>query len=317
MFAPSISVQPNFFTTYMSWVDSTPRPRKKNNGLFMPATKITHGLISQKANKRIRRAIDWLIAIAKDKELGDAQTGKNYVWRLNFVTLTLCSKQKHSDKVIKESLLNQFLTELRAKYGCKHYVWRAEAQANGNIHFHVVTDVYIPWRTLRTDWNRIQNKLNYVDEFEIKHRHNDPNSTDVHSTKKIRNLSAYLAKYCGKNTKGYTMLCTQALPVNPTFAPFKNVSHHAPKKGAKIFRQIHGNLWGLSQTLSKLKSANEVMDQELEEEVNYVQTNYPEHVKWFDFARVYLINFNQAIEIGLKRIPQLLLNYCMPILQSG
>lgn len=314
MFAPSISVQPNFFTTYVSWINATPKPRKRNQGYFMPVSKLTHGLISEKANKRIRRAIDWLIAIAKDKELGDAKSKTNYIWRLNFVTLTLCSKQLHTDNEIKEKLLNQFLTELRAKYGCKHYVWRAEAQANGNIHFHVVTDVFIPWRALRTDWNRIQNKLGYVDRFAEKFKHNDPNSTDVHSTKKIRNLSAYLAKYCGKNTKGYTLLKTQVSEVNPTFAPFKNITHKAPKKGAKIFRQINGNLWGLSQTLSKLKAASEVIDYELEEEINYVQRNYPEHVKWFDFARVYLINFNQAIEIGLKRIPQMLLNYCLPIL---
>lgn len=317
MFAPSISVQPNYFTTYMSWVDSKPRPRKRHNLFNMPTSRLTHGLISEKANKRIKRAIDWLVAIAKDKELGDASTNKSYMWRLNFVTLTLSSKQIHSDNEIKSKLLNQFITELRQKYGCKHYVWRAEAQANGNIHFHVITDVFIPWRSLRTDWNRIQNKLGYVDAFASKYGHNDPNSTDVHSTIKIRNLSAYLSKYCGKNTKGYTLLKTQCTAVNPTFAPFKNVTHRAPKKGAKIYRQINGNLWGLSQTLSKLKAASDVIDSEIENEINYVLDNYPEHVKFFDFARVFLINFNQCLEIGLKRIPQMLYNYCMPILQSG
>lgn len=309
MFAPSISIKPNFFTTFVTWVDKTPMPRKRGNGFKQPLSRLTHGLISKKANRRIKNAIDWMLAITKEKELNNVKTSKNYTWRVNFITLTLSSRQIHPDGIIKAELLNQFLTEIRQKYGCKNYLWRAESQANGNIHFHVITDVFIPWRNLRSNWNRIQNKLGYVDRFEQKFGHNDPNSTDIHSVKKIRNLSAYLAKYCGKNAKGYTILATQANKTNTTFAPFINHSHYPPKKGAKFFRQIHGNLWGLSQQLSKLKSANDVIDSEIEQEVDFVHRVYPELVKYFDFARVYLLNFNQAIEIGLKRIPQLLYDY--------
>lgn len=316
MFAPSISVKPNLFTTYVSWVDSTPAPRRSTNGLFMPISKLTHGLVSKKANARIKNAIDWLLAITRDKELSNVKTSKNYTWRVNFITLTLSSKQMHSDKIIKEQLLNQFLVEIRKKYGCRNYLWRAEAQANGNIHFHVITDVFIPWRALRTDWNRIQNKLGYVDRFRDKSGKDDPNSTDIHSVAKIKNLSAYLAKYCGKNSKGYVVLATQASPFAPTFAPFKNKSHYPPKNGAKIYRQIHGNLWGLSQQLSKFKSAKDVIDSEIEQEVEFVQREYPELVKWFDFARVYLLNYNQAIEIGLRRIPKLLYDYTIGLINT-
>jgi hypothetical protein len=283
----------------------------------MPLTKITHGLISKKANKRIRNAIDWLIAITKEKETLNVKTNTTYFWRVNFITLTLCSKQAHSDKEIKDILLNQFLTELRQKYGLKNYVWRAESQSNGNIHFHIVTDIFIPWRVLRTTWNRIQNKLGYVDAFEKKYGHNDPNSTDVHSVQKIRNLSAYLSKYCGKNAQGITVLCTQATEKAPTFAPFLNKSHYPPKADTKYFRQIHGNLWGLSQQLSKFKAAQDVQDSEIEQEIEYVHKTYPEVVKYFDFARVFMLNYNQCIEIGLKRIPELLYNYTFKILQSG
>jgi len=316
MFAPSISIKPCFFTTYVSWQDSTPAPRKIKSSWAMPISTISHGLVSEKANKRIKNAIDWLLFTVKEKEATNVKTNSQYLWRVNFITLTLCSKQIHSDNEIKKTLLNQFLTEIRAKYGCKNYVWRAESQSNGNIHFHVITDVFISWRNLRTDWNRIQAKLGYVDAFELKFKHRDPNSTDVHSVQKIKNLSAYLSKYCGKNAKGYTVLKSQANDHNPTFAPFINKSHVPPKKDAKFFRQIDGNLWGLSQQLSKMKSAVSVIDEELEEEVRFVQDNYPEKVKWFDFARVYLINFNQALEIGLKRIPQMLYDYTMQALND-
>lgn len=125
-----------------------------------------------------------------------------------------------------------------------------------------------------------------------------------------------MAKYCGKNSKGYVVLATQASPFAPTFAPFKNKSHYPPKKNARIYRQIHGNLWGLSQQLSKFKSAQDVIDSEIEQEVEFVQREYPELVKWFDFARVYLLNYNQAIEIGLKRIPKLLYDYTVGLLNT-
>ena len=316
MFAPSISVKPNFFTTYVSWIDSTPAPRKMNNGLFMPPSKITHGLISQKANRRIKNAIDWLIHITKPKEATNHKTNTQYFWRVNFITLTLCSKQIHTDNEIKAQLLNQFLTEVRQKYGLKNYLWRAESQSNGNIHFHIVTDVFIPWRTIRDTWNRIQNKLGYVDRFAEKFGHSDPNSTDVHSVQKIRNLSAYLSKYCGKNAKGYTIMATQTQAKNPTFAPFINKSHRPPKKDAKFFRQIHGNLWGLSQQLSKLKSAADVIDYGIEEEINWLQQYHPTLVKWFDFARVFLVSYEQALKFGLVRIPKLLYEYTKATLNT-
>ena len=309
MFAPSISVKPNFFTTFVTWVDSTPTPRKSSNGLFQPLSRLTHGLISKKANGRIKTAIDWLLAITKDKQITHEKTGRIYDWRINFITLTLSSKQVHSDNEIKSKLLNQFLVEIRKYHGCTNFLWRAESQANGNIHFHICCDVFIPWRDLRTRWNRIQNKLGYVDRFTLKTGKVDPNSTDIHSVQKVRNLSAYLAKYCGKNAKGYTVLATKAMAKNPTFAPFKNISHCKPKVGSKFFRQIHGNLWGLSQQLSKLKSAMEVIDCGLEEEIQFIQREYPHLVKWYDFARVYLVNYSQLLTIGCNRIANTLYQY--------
>ena len=137
--------------------------------------------MSYKANKRVRLAIDWMVYLSKKKPLYSAEKKNKYQFKLNFITLTLPSKQKHSDNEIKATLLNQFLIELRHKYKLHNYLWRAESQANGNIHFHVVTDIFVPWRTLRTDWNRIQEKLGYISRYQEKTGKDDPNSTDVHN----------------------------------------------------------------------------------------------------------------------------------------
>jgi hypothetical protein len=47
----------------------------------------------------------------------------------------------------------------------ENYVWRLEFQGNGNVHYHLVTDTFIDYFFCLKVWNRIINKLGYVDEF--------------------------------------------------------------------------------------------------------------------------------------------------------
>ncbi|MGV4586845.1 rolling circle replication-associated protein, partial [Ornithobacterium rhinotracheale] len=62
---------------------------------------------------------------------------------LSFVTLTLPSAQKHHDRVLRK-ILAKYLDHLKKVYGLKNYLWKAETQKNGNIHFHVLIDTQIP-----------------------------------------------------------------------------------------------------------------------------------------------------------------------------
>ena len=121
---------------------------------------------------------------------------------LTFVTLTLPSKQGHEDNEIKRTCLIPFIQTLQRKYNVWNYFWRAEAQKNNNIHFHLIIDSYIDHISLKGEWNKCINKLQYVDEFEKKHGHTNPNSTDIHKLNDIHNSAAYLIKYVSK-TDGY------------------------------------------------------------------------------------------------------------------
>ena len=68
---------------------------------------------------------------------------RNFKFKLNLITLTLPSKQnEHSDNEIKHRALNNFFTQLRTKHNLVNYVWKAEKQKNGNIHFHIITDKF-------------------------------------------------------------------------------------------------------------------------------------------------------------------------------
>lgn len=287
---PYVSIKPNYLTSYTYFDNTSSNTFDSVFDHVQPESNKHHGLISTKANRRVRLAIDWMCLMSKDKYVHSENTGGGFTFKLNFITLTLSSKQRHSDNEIKSKLLNQFLVEIRKTYNCIYYLWRAESQRNGNIHFHIVTDQFIPWRALRTRWNRIQEKLGYVSAFSAKTGKGDPNSTDVHSIKKVKNLPSYLSKYCGKNAKGYTVLATLA-----TSEPFKPKSwltykHPQLNPKAKFFRQIHGRLWGLSQALSKLKSCRNEISEEMNRELEYLKAKAPERVKFKDYIGIYLFD---------------------------
>lgn len=120
------------------------------------------------------------------------------VRKLTFITLTLPSKQAHSDNELKRNALTHFITRIK-NLGVRHYFWRAEAQKNGNIHFHIIADKYLDWSLVRSIWNGILENYGYIDEFEAKNGHRNPNSTDIHSLKKVKNVVDYILKYLTKS----------------------------------------------------------------------------------------------------------------------
>lgn len=306
---PYLSITPSRLCTYIKY-DSI-----GNSGSSTKYHDLTnvdnraHGLLSFKANKRVSRAIDWMIYLSKEKPLPVKNGRTDIKFKLNFITLTLSSPQIHTDNVIKSQLLNQFLTELRTKFNCTNYFWRAESQSNGRIHFHVCTDVFIPWRVLRSSWNRIQDKLGYVQRYTAKTGKSDPNSTDIHAINKVKNLASYLSKYCSKNAKGYTILASYAgtEACKPKFwLSFKQPKFN-PK--AKIYRQIHGKLWGQSRGLSRYSSAKCEITDEIQKELDFLQSVKADKVKFFERATLYLIDIQDIIKRKCMSIGSKFLNY--------
>ena len=103
--------------------------------------------------------------------------GKPY---MVFITLTLPSAQVHDDRVINRQCLQPFLVGLKRHHGITHYFWRAEAQENGNVHYHILTDRYIDKRDLQLEWLRAINKLGYEDRYYEQSGKVDAPCTDVH-----------------------------------------------------------------------------------------------------------------------------------------
>ncbi len=199
--------------------------------------------VSKHSASLIRDKVSAMLMMSKKQWVYCKLEKKWFQFQLNFITLTLSSPQFTTDTDVKEKLLNTFLTRLRQDYGVTQYIWRAEAQGNGRIHFHILINKYIHWSKVREMWNIIQKNNGYLDNFYQNYHHYNPNSTDIHSIKRIRNLGAYLSKYMSKE---------QADDVKPDLVEteiYKNGIYNVETRR----RLIIGRIWGCSYFLSNLK----------------------------------------------------------------
>lgn len=157
------------------------------------------GMLSRKAVGKMKNAINWLLCSAKDKMVYSKERDAWFTFKINFVTLTLPDTARPvTDEQFKGALVQPFLSYMRKFYNLGNYVWKLEFQKNGKLHLHLATETFIHWRNIRKCWNTILGHNNLLVDFYNEFGHADPNSTDVHSVRKIKNLAGYLAKYMSK-----------------------------------------------------------------------------------------------------------------------
>ena len=185
--------------TYFDWGGyKRPQSTLKKSKCAQPVIAYS-GILSVSAKSKLIRSINLLVAISLPKKAKHFDSGKEFTFRVNFITLTLPSPQGEvSDEDLKKSCLKSWLEYWKDKLPGMSYVWRAERQKNGNLHFHVTTDRYILYSNIRDTWNNRLAKFGFISAFEKKNGHRHPNSTDVHAVANIRNLGAYIAKYMSK-----------------------------------------------------------------------------------------------------------------------
>lgn len=199
VYGAGLSISPSRAVSYRVRLDNGRRYKGRGIGLAATDNNSSSGILSAKGAVRLENAVQWLIMAAKWQEVYSYECQRYVRFKANMVTLTLPSKQQHTDQQIKAKVLNQFLVEARRWLGLGQYVWRAETQMNGNIHFHLITTTFLEPFRLREVWNRCCEKLGYITAFEQQHGHRNPNSTDVHSIKHVRKLGSYMSKYVAKN----------------------------------------------------------------------------------------------------------------------
>jgi len=287
---------------------------------YQPVQRFHNFKISEQAQKTIKLKINWLYFLAKSKKI-TTYSGKQIPdFKLNFATLTLPSKQKHPTKQITQECFNQLLTELRTRLKMNNYVWRLEFQKNGNVHYHLVTDVYIDYNFLLRIWNRIIEKLGYVSEFSnkmqamslldywqsvknykgidfsiakkrylngVSEKWSKPNSVDVKSVKSKNQIAGYIAKYFGKD-KGENPNCNE----NDT----KDNS-------------IGMRLWFCSQSLSKLDKVSDFIEGMNDDLVSIVRKAKDYKVFIHEYCTTLFFTISKILDSSKNILISILNNY--------
>lgn len=341
---PQIIVHPSSIILYDRpvWKGIKPVRQKLSTGQFdQNGTLLTfknsdrkaHGNVSIQAKRKMSKALDYLLTIATEKKVFERVSGKTVIFKVAFVTLTLTSKQIHPDSEIINKCLNSLLLELKKYYSVKHYLWRAEKQKNGNIHFHLVIDKFIPYYELRNRWNRIINKLGYVDRyqenmkefyksgFKVSNNKNDkrpeplqyiayqkaltsnfncPNSTDIHSTRKINNLKKYLTKYMTKNENQNKE--------NET-GNSNDVQENEVETIARLSQT--GRIWGCNHELSNIEGFQSEIDSEISDEITKLCKSGKVHIYRDTYYTVITVNFQDLKRLGSENLFYYFANYLL------
>lgn len=306
---PHVAVHPSQINLYSTIEWHGKKPFRPKTDHLIKSDKKTNGKVSSQASRKISRAIDYLLFMASDKNCPSKIHGKNFKFKISFITLTLPSAQIHSDNEIKEKCLNQFFVEARKRWHVINYLWRAEKQKNGSIHFHILCDRFIPWSELRDVWNRIVNKLGYVERYRtamrdfhsggfacrkelLKHwsyenqlkayqkgKANDwasPNSTDIHSIKKVTDVRKYVLKYTSKDDPNGS---------------------------------IEGRIWGCNFELSNIKGGVEVAYSSISNEINIISQSGRFRIYKADYFTVMDVKADELLELGCNQLFKIFSDY--------
>lgn len=158
------------------------------------------GKLTAGGKKRLTKAVTILTTCIKPQFIYN-EVSKRYHWhKLSFVTLTVSDHQKKlTGKTAYRLLLSHFLQWLRRTHNVRTYIWKAELQKNGQIHYHITTPAFIHYQKVRDVWNNLQRKAGLLDKYAQEHGHYNANSTDIHEVKGVNDLAAYLIKYIAKS----------------------------------------------------------------------------------------------------------------------
>jgi hypothetical protein len=210
------------------------------------------GRMTKQAQKRMTKAITLLSQISKAKWIVNPVSGRYQYFKLSLITLTVSSVSLVPHKEAYKKLLSPFLEWLRYTVGCRHYVWKAELQERGQIHYHLMIPKFIDYRVLREKWNRLQSDSGYLREYVSKTKKVNPNSTDVKAIGNEKNVSKYLIKYL---SKGEAKELLKAKFKAENDYQFKRISKEELQKVVDLFNagtpKIDGKLWDCSENLNE------------------------------------------------------------------
>jgi len=335
-FPQHIKIAPNsltLFTPKSVFIDDSRNFRAKKdvcdhkheNSDQISRSNCHDGFISFKAAARLQTKIKYLFWLSKCFTIKRNELVCLPNNKISFVTLTLSSDQLHSDSYIKRFMIGQFCIELNNRYPGLLYIWRAEKQKNGNIHFHFLLNKFIQWQFIRKLWNRIQKKEGYLQRYQAKFSKmwfeeyltsitnfkidklpkyriaynlgvkcgwSDPNSIDVVNIKSIKNIYAYISKYmCKDNDNRETMSDDQ-----------------------RDNLKIEGRIYYCCSAISCINSNSLPIDEHITMDLDKIHLARPDCIYYSDYFICIRLSIEQCFNLGAFHIYHLFIIHTNTIL---
>lgn len=261
----TVTIRANYLTIFSQVFNDNGSLFRKVTDNRKTNTNKVKGTLSSGSRKSLGLACEHLLFSARPKRIRNRHTGHVFTHRASAITLTLPSQQIHCDKTIKEVCLNNFLQCLRSQHYMSSYVWRAEVQKNGNLHFHIITPEHIDMDDIRRYWNQSTELLGYCSRYSSDHLRLPPPSTEIKEVKSFRDCARYLRKYMSKGSQG---------------------------------RPICGAQWDASQSNKGYQPASVQIDSRISEELNFLIRSNTKKVIYGDFATTILVDIDELQRKG-------------------
>lgn len=180
-----------------------------------------------------------------------AASGKFIDHQVSFITLTLPAEQRHEDHYITREVLGTFLDKCRKLGFFENYLWRAEKQGNGNIHYHIMTDSYAPFSLFRRVWYVALRKYGYLQDYQRKFQNMSFEEYREQPFNANASPTTVAARYArGRRNDWQEPPCIDVEFVNGSSGVSRYVSKYVSKADDSGDLHVSGRCWGASQSVS-------------------------------------------------------------------
>ena len=192
-----------------------------------------------------------VLALSSQKRQVKNWKGEFITHLCTFITLTLPSQQNHTDAEITKVVLGSFLDKCRKLGLLQNYVWKAEKQKNGNIHYHILTDTFASFSTFQNIWILALEKLNYVEKYTEKfskmslYRYGQQ---PFNANKKPAEIAAAYGR--GAQNKWKKPPCIHTMPLSDVRSIAQYISKYVSKSDNDNANIVTGRTWSASQSVT-------------------------------------------------------------------
>lgn len=314
---PCFQIRYDSLIFYQEYINRKKPSNTERDRLLSQMRKVDtySGKVTNHARKRLTKAVDLLLQIASKRKIYNPIIQKEVYHRLSFITLTI-----HTDidgansKATYIKLLKPFLRIMREQWQVNTYIWKAELQKRGAIHYHITTPSFINHSLIRKAWNKLLQQNGYLEEYHSEKGHYDAPSTEIKSVYKKGELANYLGKEICKAIQNETPLSGKVWDCSTNLKECKFFTTELNDTLAMRVVELHSQ--GLAKVIDtercsivKLKAAKAtyVLDKERKEQ--YLQ--HIEQIKRKVFDAVLLYHITATIVLPSRQtVTQLLKFVC-------